>query len=621
MRWGDEEETLHHGHRFPAADRRVELVRLSLKFRAAAATALVVVLMIGVLAVIQYDAYVILRDSLQSQQDERVELMAERLDDRFEGRELILRRIASQLAPMLERPPHELKKLAAQAVSIPEAFSTVFLVWPDGEVAFNTTPIQTKQMNLADRGYIQQIVHGASVAISEPLISRGTDTLSIFMAIPIRAEDGRLRAILSGGLYLLHESFLQELNHNRIGTTGYYCLISSGENPLYVIHPDRSKLLTSAKAFGESCGTLGPQHPWEFVWPTRPIVARYLLASAGWEVVGTFPAKEAFSPLVDVRYKLLLAATIGLAVVVLLVWLVVRRLLVPLGQLHKVVQESTMDLACYVGRDECHVFVNNAYERRFGRPTEQIVGLTIHELWGAAAYADIKPYLDRAFGGSTVSFDWNPRNEVECLDATYQPAWNDARDTVVGLHISIRDVTAERQRVRMLERQAQSDPLTELLNRKGFDRQLAFAKERADTDNLPMALLLIDLDAFKPVNDTYGHVVGDKLLRLFAKRLSSCVRECDAVARIGGDEFAIILERIPDRDAAARVAAATVALASHPYSIDDLCIRASATVGVAICAPEDGQTSSELFLKADTALYAAKRDGKGRYKVYGELPV
>lgn len=161
--------------------------------------------------------------------------------------------------------------------------------------------------------------------------------------------------------------------------------------------------------------------------------------------------------------------------------------------------------------------------------------------------------------------------------------------------------------------------MTELFNRKGFDRQLASARERADAGNLPMALLLVDLDAFKPVNDTYAHVVGDQLLKLFAKRLSSCVQEYDAVARIGGDEFAIVLERIPDVGAATRVAAAIVALAADAYSLDDLGITAAATVGVAICYPQDDQTGSELFLKADTALYAAKRDGKGRYQVFEEL--
>ena len=131
-----------------------------------------------------------------------------------------------------------------------------------------------------------------------------------------------------------------------------------------------------------------------------------------------------------------------------------------------------------------------------------------------------------------------------------------------------------------------------------------------------MALLLVDLDNFKLVNDTYGHAVGDKLLNIIAMRLKSCAGESDAVARVGGDEFAVILEEVSASHPVERVADAIVSLTSEPCIIDGQQITCGTSVGGALHRPGDGCTRNELFLKADTALYAAKHAGKGRFIVF-----
>ncbi|MDW3687886.1 diguanylate cyclase [Cupriavidus sp. CV2] len=657
-------------------------MRWTLKNRAALATALVVSLFsVALAAIAQYYAYTSLKELLQAQQYTQVKLVAEQLNEKFEGRAVLLRTLARQLAPMLERSPEELKAFASQAASIPEAFNSVSLIWPDGRLAFNTAMPTGQQFQLADRDYVQGIVQGASTFFSEPLIGRNNGAPGFVIAVALRSPDGRLRAIVIGSLNLLRDNFLLDVVRDRVGATGMFCLVSSGQNPRYVMHADRAQLMKIASAVGESCGTEKAYSPFEILQPTQPIVARYLLKSNGWELVATLPAKEAYSPLTEVRRKVVLAAGIGLLVAVGLMWIVVRHLLVPLERLHRAIQrnpanlnellpkadtprdevseltitfsrvirqlverESALqkakeeahaserriqtianqvpDLISYVDAQGRYVFVNTAYERRFGLPAASIVGLSMQELWGAPAYAEMKPYLDRAYAGESLTFDRVPRDtrEYQCLEITYQPALVEGCDIVQGLHVFVRDVTVERAQVNRLEQLTLADHLTGLLNRKGFDRYLSAAIKRADQNQSSMALLLVDLDGFKCVNDSYGHAVGDKLLVTFAERLALIVPQAGATARIGGDEFAVVLDNVKSSDEAERVAQAIMEFSAHPYIYPGYQVTARASVGIALRRRDSGrvaagQTAAELFSRADAALYGAKHDGKGRFLV------
>jgi diguanylate cyclase (GGDEF)-like protein/PAS domain S-box-containing protein len=162
---------------------------------------------------------------------------------------------------------------------------------------------------------------------------------------------------------------------------------------------------------------------------------------------------------------------------------------------------------------------------------------------------------------------------------------------------------------------ADHDPLTGLPNRKLFERNLSQALTRARRQERRLAVLFIDLDRFKEINDTLGHDVGDRLLQEASRRLADCVRMRDGVARLGGDEFVVTAENVHDDEEVHRLAAALVKNASAPYLIDVRELHLTASVGIAFY-PSDGVDLRTLLKNADVALYRAKERGRDTFEVY-----
>ena len=186
-----------------------------------------------------------------------------------------------------------------------------------------------------------------------------------------------------------------------------------------------------------------------------------------------------------------------------------------------------------------------------------------------------------------------------------------ADGSCVALH---EDVTEQRQVQERISFLARHDLLTGLPNRGVLREELerALASSRRGES---LALLCLDLDRFKPVNDTYGHAAGDTLLRQVAERLRECVRETDVVARMGGDEFAVVQRGAVQPDGSARLARRIVDVLTRPFDVDGHVVHIGTSVGVAM-GPTDGEDSETLLRHADLALYRAKSDGRGQLSYF-----
>jgi diguanylate cyclase (GGDEF)-like protein len=175
-----------------------------------------------------------------------------------------------------------------------------------------------------------------------------------------------------------------------------------------------------------------------------------------------------------------------------------------------------------------------------------------------------------------------------------------------GVVVNVRDMTNSKNLERSLRYQALHDPLTDLPNRRLFEAELA----RALPPESLLAVLFIDLDGFKQVNDTYGHDVGDDLLVQVSQRMQFCLRETDTLARIGGDEFTVLLDPVESLSEAMQVAERIISVIQPVFKLEHHEVHVNASIGVVL--EEDGITTDDLVHRADVAMYQAKRSGKGK---------
>ncbi len=191
----------------------------------------------------------------------------------------------------------------------------------------------------------------------------------------------------------------------------------------------------------------------------------------------------------------------------------------------------------------------------------------------------------------------------------------DERDRVDGTVLVFRDITERRQQQERLAFLAIHDALTELPNRVLFNDRLAQALANAARREKEIAVMMLDLDRFKKVNDTLGHSVGDRLLKAVAERLGRLLRKTDTVARLGGDEFMILLPEVSGPGSAGRVARRILRAFKQPFDLEDRKLPITASIGIASY-PRDGQDVESLTKNADIAMYAAKEGGRNMFKLF-----
>ncbi|MCH8491823.1 MAG: diguanylate cyclase [Idiomarina sp.] len=226
--------------------------------------------------------------------------------------------------------------------------------------------------------------------------------------------------------------------------------------------------------------------------------------------------------------------------------------------------------------------------------TEQqiTIAIQLHDVWqGELWYLDAEGKAIPAL--QTISSVRNKAGEIEQL-----------------IHI-FNDITHEKNAENEIKKKANTDALTGLPNRAGLLLMLDHAIYQAQLQNKHLAVLFVDLDKFKPVNDTHGHDVGDQLLAAIGPRLREHLRSSDTIARIGGDEFVVLLSEVTTADSAMKIANGIVTQMNQPFHVAGLDIQIGASVGVAVF-PEHGTGRHELLNNADQAMYLAKQNGRNQ---------
>ena len=265
--------------------------------------------------------------------------------------------------------------------------------------------------------------------------------------------------------------------------------------------------------------------------------------------------------------------------------------------------------------------VNRAFCDITGYAEQEVLGLNPSLLasgqhdrdFFAAIWSDIKS------AGHWQGEIWNRRKNGEVYPEllSISAVKNELGQPVnyVGVFTDISKLKASEERLDFL---AHHDPLTRLPNRLLMNSRLEHAIEFATREKRKLALLVIDLDRFKDVNDSYGHAIGDELLQQVADRLATRLRSVDTLTRLGGDEFTVLLESIVHEEDAARVANIIIAALCEPWWLSNgVQVSIGASIGISLF-PEHGASAAELFQHADAALYRAKAEGRGRYKYFTE---
>lgn len=270
-------------------------------------------------------------------------------------------------------------------------------------------------------------------------------------------------------------------------------------------------------------------------------------------------------------------------------------------------------LIAFIDADGYLRYCNDECARVCGMTVEDIVDRNLQAFMGNELYCESKPYIDSALAGKSAIYE---RTVATAVGLRHQESrlipQFDANGKPDGFYLIAWDITERKTQEIEWQSRASIDPLTGLLNRAFFTEALNLALPRHQRMAAGIAVLYLDIDRFKQINDTYGHAAGDALLKAFANYLKQSVRHSDVVGRFGGDEFCIVLDDIQTPANTIAVAEKILAAVRTPVLFENRALTISTSIGIAF-AQQPQLSSTELIALADTALYQAKQAGRNRY--------
>ncbi len=284
---------------------------------------------------------------------------------------------------------------------------------------------------------------------------------------------------------------------------------------------------------------------------------------------------------------------------------------------YRVLVETMTEGMCVIDEKEMLTYVNQALCRMLGRSAAEMIGKEVRSFFDEENRSVYAHYLEKRERGVEAPFEirWQKADGGDVPTIMSPRSIRDERGRFIGSFSVVTDITDLKRAETEMRFLAQNDPLTKLPNRELFRDRLERAILAAKREGHLVAVLFVDLDRFKRINDSLGHAIGDLLLQAVAQRLSQCVRKADTVSRLGGDEFALVLPGFQRSGDAISVVEKIQAVFDDPFLLNGFEINVSPSIGISLF-PEDGEQPHVLLRNADAAMYHAKLLGRNNYQFY-----
>jgi diguanylate cyclase (GGDEF)-like protein len=557
----------------------------------------------------------------------------------------------------------------------------VFLLGPQGDILLDYPPHpEVRGRSMAFREYFSRTLAEKRGVVSAPYTSLRTGRPVLTVTAPILDEQASVVAVVACSYDLLDPGILGGIRDQRLGRTGYLYLFDRTRlmilHPDSARILQRDIPLGANKALDQAIeGLEGPAATIN----SRGIpmlVSFRSIRGTPWILGAQIPQAEAFEATGSSRRLMLLTTSLSLLVILAVSLLVIRRLSRPLRQLHEAASAIALELeggqpdrnvlptlASIHSRDEIGTLAQtfrelverqqrslgllkqaaSEWERTFDAVNEAILcldgdGRVLRINRMAADWFRVSP--EAAIGrdgralvleGQATSEAWPTTTE---LDTEHTRSWTDAlphragtfefraspllqEGRIAGMILAVRDFTEQARKEEDIRKQAFFDALTGLPNRLLLMDRLAQTLAAGARSQRDVGVLFLDLDHFKEINDTWGHEMGDAVLKEVAGRLKKLVRREDTAARLGGDEFVMVLSGIARDEDLGLVAGKVLAAIQEPFLLEGHDLRLGTSIGIAI-GPRDGREGPILMKHADAAMYQAKRGGRSGFRLYSE---
>jgi diguanylate cyclase (GGDEF)-like protein/PAS domain S-box-containing protein len=614
---------------------------------------------------------------LESQQLSTVSYVAADLDHKIRQRIQLLNSNALLITPELIANPQKAGEFLSTRIGLLALYKAgVAIVSVDGKGITDFPPVPERaQASFREYEFFQEVLATGKTAIGKPSIGRFIKQPRVAIAAPIKDSSGRLIGVLVGIATISDSTLFGQVENTKVGKTGYlainvpkYGLIATSSDPTLILQPmatpGTNTMLDRFVAGFEGSGLAVNSQGVETLTSAKKI------PSAGWIAQVVLPTTEAFAPVREMKIRAYsIALTLSLFVL-FSVWFAIRQLLRPLTEAGiRLKAMSSSDLSTLPVRynDEIGQLLSNfntlveernqAYEivreneERFRNILENApIGMAVVSLEGFfllvnRSLCELVGYqkdeletlsfreithpddldsdlnnIQRLTDGASTSYRlekryirkdgvtvWVQLTRFVQRDGSAKPQYFIAQ---------IEDISERLRNHEQIKQLAYYDALTNLPNRRLLMDRLNHGLAQAKRYKRSMAVMYLDLDNFKQINDTLGHDYGDELLKVVAERLLTCVRGVDTVCRQGGDEFIIALGEITNPHDSTLVAEKIIKAISEPICIKENILQVTTSIGIAVYPGNSTAEAMELMKKADLAMYEVKKNGRNGYSVY-----